>query len=70
MIRRLRLSLQQQASRRRIRFNQLKANLCPICNNIVYYDTREKLFKCKKEDCPYREEKIEFNLDYDVYGMD
>lgn len=63
MLRRLRLNLQSQADRRRIRFSQLRANLCPLCNNIVYFDTKENLFKCKNDDCIFKEEKIENNID-------
>ena len=60
MLRRLRLNLQSQANRRRmIRFSQLRSNLCPICNNIVYFDTKENLFRCKTDDCSFKEEKSE-----------
>lgn len=62
--------ISDQASRRRIRFYQMKSALCPICNNVIYYDTKEKMFRCKKEDCTYRKEKVESLEDDESYNLE
>ena len=43
--------------RRLIRFNLLRKHLCPICNNIIYFDNKEDIYKCKNIKCDYRIEK-------------
>ena len=58
MIRRMNLSM-QSANRRRIRFNQLRSCLCPMCNNLLYYSNVKNAYVCQGETCSYIEQKLE-----------
>ena len=57
--------ISQQSSRHRIRFNQLKSCLCPMCNSLVFFDNKDNAFKCQSEDCSYREEKMDYAQEYE-----
>ena len=48
--------------RRLIRFNLLRQQLCPLCDNIIYFENKENIYKCKNTDCDYRVEK-ELSID-------
>ncbi len=63
MLRRLLNNLQSQADRRRIRFHQLRTNLCPICNSIIYLNTKDNTYKCRNNDCSFKESKEPFDTD-------
>jgi len=46
-----------QNKRRLIRFNMLRKHLCPLCDSIVYFNTKENIFMCKNVNCNFKEEK-------------
>lgn len=45
--------------RRLVRFCLLRHQICPFCGNYIYFNNKDKVFKCKNEDCDYIVENIE-----------
>lgn len=56
MVKRL---MNRYAQSNRIRFNQLRTCLCPLCNSIIYFDPKDNAYKCKNEDCLFKDFKVE-----------
>ena len=55
--------------RRLIRFNLLRQQLCPLCDNIIYFDNKEDIYKCKNTECDYRIEK-ELSINDENFAME
>ena len=49
--------------RRLIRFNLLRKHLCPICKNLIYFDNKEDIYKCKNSECYFKVEKELYKTD-------
>ena len=43
--------------RRLVRFSLIRQQLCPICGNIVCFCNKQNTFKCKNEECSFKESK-------------
>ena len=48
--------------RRLVRFCLLRQHLCPICGNLIYYSNKDNSYKCKNEDCNFKENRINSSL--------
>lgn len=44
--------------RRLVRFCMLRQQLCPICNNLIYFDNKDKIYKCRNVKCDFVENSI------------
>lgn len=45
--------------RRLVRFCLLRQHLCPICGNLIYYSNKDNAYKCKNEDCNFKEIRVD-----------
>jgi len=52
--------------RRLIHFNMQRQNLCPICNNHIYYDNKEDVYKCRNNSCDFKEQKYIYEEDKNI----
>lgn len=45
--------------RRLVRFCLLRQQICPLCGNYIYFNNKDKVFKCKNEACDYIVESVD-----------
>jgi len=49
-----------RSNQRRIRFNICKNFCCPDCNEKVYWDDSDQVFRCSNDDCDFTCDKDGF----------